>query len=644
MSAALSSFFNKSLICFALVLLFGFVFSVGLIHAEDAAPTTAKESKEQENKKKNDQNDDGSDNKKSGREKPVTDEGKEKEKNSNKKKDEKQGKKAKPKDSKKDDAIKGKEKANSENNDSKTIANENTEKEQNETELKKEEKQKEERKPETLELKKEQLRLTSKLTGTFESKRSETVRLKGEVFTTFELLEVVPHGTKIRKGDVLIKFDPQKYDEAFTERKRALRLSEISLKEEEIAFKYLEKRRPLQKEAIERNQKHEEEDFVYFFNVEQDMMKKMFGFTVKVYQFYLDSAKEELRQLEKMYEADDLVEDTEEFILKRSKFMVEAQQFMFERSKVQADYMKDVMLHRMEESMRQGAKLSRYEYEMSKETFDFTFEQARLKLEKTKETHAKLVEQHEKFVKDKQMLTLKAPCDGIVYYGEYNSKLSPGKWNGASTVAGAMKIGESVSNKTVLFTVVDPKPSRIRATVGEKELHWIDVGTRGTVAPTAFPDVRYQVRVVERDTCPTAANNFVAIMSVDLPEDGKVFPAMTGAVELVVYDKKETVMVPTAAIKREEMENDSWNHAYLYVYEENKTVDKIKVKTGQVKGEKTEILSGFQSGNQVFKTFSAGEKWIEDEKERKEKEEKERKEVKEKKSNNTKKGKNEAKE
>lgn len=488
-----------------------------------------------------------------------------------------------------------------------------------------EEKKKDPPKPDTLKLEKERLRLTSKLNGVFEPKRSEQVRLKGEEFSNFELLEVVLHGSKVRRGDILAKFDPKKYDEALKERKRSLRLAEISLKEDEINFKYQQKRQPLRKETLELNKQYADEDFVYYLNVEQGLEKKMIAFGLKIAQFNIDAAKEELRQLEKMYEEDDLIEDTEEFILKRTRLMVEIAEFRDDLNKIRSDRMSETTMPRMEKAIRHASKMEQIDYDSEKETSDFAMEQARLRLERSKEAYAKQVEQFEKFVKDKQMLTLRAPRDGIVYYGEYNSEQSPGKWNGASTIAGALKIKESVPNKQVLFTIVDPMPDRIRATVSEKDLHWIDVGTRGTVAPTAFPDKRFKVRVAERDASPTTANNFGALLTVELPKDAKIFPNMTGSVELVVYEKKETILVPTAALKREDAEDDSWNHAYLYVYKKNETVDKAKIKTGQIKGDKTEVLDGVRSGDEIFKTFAAAEKWMEDEKKRKESEEKEKK-------------------
>ncbi|MCL2745324.1 MAG: hypothetical protein FWE67_15890 [Planctomycetaceae bacterium] len=462
--------------------------------------------------------------------------------------------------------------------------------------------------PEIVELKKEPLRIFARGIGTFEPRQAEQILLKSEEFTTFEVVEVAAHGAKVKQGDVLIKFDVKKYEEQLCKRKRALLTSEIALKQSEIEFKYLERKEPLKLESFEREKKYADEDFLHFLNVEEEWARRMLAHRLKQTQYYVDSAKEELKQLEKMYKADDLIEETEEFILKRSKYFLAERELFHELEKMRNDRTKNVMLPRDDVAERHNSKIRTINYEQSKETFGFVLQQAKIKLEEARETHVKLAESFEKFVKDKELLTLKSPCDGIVYYGEYNSKTAPGTWNNASTVAGSVKVGNSVANKTVLFTIVNPKPSLVRTTVTEKDIHWITVGTKGAIRPTAFPNERYDVAVVECNEVPSVGNAFSALLAVELPDDAKIYPNMTCSLELIVYDKKESILVPITALKKEETEDDNWNHSYLFVQGENKTVSKVKVKTGNPKGEKIEMLSGVSAGQKIFKKFEDGEK------------------------------------
>ena len=58
--------------------------------------------------------------------------------------------------------------------------------------------------------------------------------------------------------------------------------------------------------------------FRSLFQIDRPLLLKSIEYSLKPHQFQLDYSQDELDQLEKMYEADDLTEDTEEIVLKRS--------------------------------------------------------------------------------------------------------------------------------------------------------------------------------------------------------------------------------------------------------------------------------------------------------------------------------------
>ncbi|HBT75716.1 MAG TPA: hypothetical protein DEB39_02055 [Planctomycetaceae bacterium] len=259
---------------------------------------------------------------------------------------------------------------------------------------------------------------------------------------------------------------------------------------------------------------------------------------------------------------------------------------------------------RREERLRRSARMEEIEYRHRRQTFDFSLEQAKLRLERAKQTHQKTVESFEKFKKDKEFLVLRAPADGILYYGEYDK----GKWNGGNQIAGALIIGETVRNDQALFSIVEPRPSLFRSTVTEKDLDAVRPGTSGRVTPTAFPDVRYDIKVAEINAYPGPANDYTAMLRPTLPKENKIAPGMTGSVELVVCDKKETLLVPTSTLEKKEEEEDSYNHAYVYLYRETGTTERVKVTLGKVKGDKTEILAGVRVGQEILKSPPKEEK------------------------------------
>ncbi|MCL2304463.1 MAG: hypothetical protein FWC43_03885 [Planctomycetaceae bacterium] len=463
----------------------------------------------------------------------------------------------------------------------------------------KEEPKKEEPKPapESVELKYEPLRLTVKLPGMFEAKEPKLIQLKAEEFNDFKIVEFVKHGQKVNEGETLIRFDSKKYDEALAEKEKAFRLSEMSLEEEILSLKNLEDKTPLFLEAMMLAKRYSDEDFAYYYNVLEAMNDKMREFFFKLSQFFVELAREELRQLEKMYASDDLVEETEEIILKRTRMMLEYEEMYLERSKISYDREKEVNKARADVARKQLARLEEIDFQKAKELFPQTLEKAKIALERKKVQFEKEKETLQKFRDDKKWLTIRAPSSGVVYYGEYKE----GKWNGASQIYGQLKIDENVKKETVLMSIVEARPSLLRVGVPEKELHWVKVGTEGKVVPTSNPDLKFGVRISELNDFPGVTGEYVAMMNVDVRES-KIVPNMSGNVEFVVYDKKEAILVPNSALKRVEEEEDSDTHGYVFLLKENNETEKVKVKTGKTKGEKTEILEGVSVGQKILKT------------------------------------------
>ena len=74
---------------------------------------------------------------------------------------------------------------------------------------------------------------------------------------------------------------------------------------------------PQKLEAAKRSHRVANEDFTYFDKTNRVQREKSARFNLKSAEQRLENALEELKQLEKMYKADDLTEETEEIILKR---------------------------------------------------------------------------------------------------------------------------------------------------------------------------------------------------------------------------------------------------------------------------------------------------------------------------------------
>ena len=113
--------------------------------------------------------------------------------------------------------------------------------------------------------------------------------------------------------------ETEKLDKTIDDLRNDLKLSELGLKQAEDSLATLEKTTPLDLAANERAEKINTEDRKYYFDVQRPFNLKMADFNLKRARNSLEYTEEELRQLEKMYAADDVTEETEAIVLKRGE-------------------------------------------------------------------------------------------------------------------------------------------------------------------------------------------------------------------------------------------------------------------------------------------------------------------------------------
>ena len=451
--------------------------------------------------------------------------------------------------------------------------------------------------PATHTVKAEPFRVEISLDGTFVAQKMTEIVVKPDTWSTFKVEEAVKHGETVSRGDVLVKFDPKAIDEAVADSKTSQRLAEISLKQAEANLKMLEATTPMDVAMAERVKKMADEDRARYFKIEREMDKKSAESSLKRAQQYYENDLEELKQLEKMYAADDLTEETEEIVLKRQRAAVEQSKLYLEQAKLRYEETLKIRMPRYEESMEYSDQLLALATGKAKTSLPLTLEQQRLELEKAKVQRERSDEKFKKLLDDQKLMTVEAPVGGVVYYG----KCVDGKWTTGAAAAGKLKPGKAVTANDPFMTIVGTRPMVLLATVSEKDLQWIKPGLKGSARPTAYPDLRAPVSVSEINGIPTAAGSFAATLRVTLDTEAEcLMPGMTCKVKLVPYQKMRTLTVPLSALKTDEI--DDTKH-YVQLVVENAKPKKQPVKVGKRSGDMAEILDGLVAGDNVLKEY-----------------------------------------
>jgi multidrug efflux pump subunit AcrA (membrane-fusion protein) len=192
-------------------------------------------------------------------------------------------------------------------------------------------------------------------------------------------------------------------------------------------------------------------------------------------------------------------------------------------------------------------------------------------------------------------MTIKAPTDGVVYYGRFVR----GKWSGMETLADNLRRGGTVPKNTVVMTVVEPRPLWIRSSVSEADLEKVRPGMKATVRATALPDVLLAATVARVDAVPAGADSFEARLDVKLDEKARALaPGMTCSVKLVPFLDKAALVAPAKAVFTDELDEEK---SYVYVTADGgKTSQKRYVTVGKRSDDRVEIVRGLAEGDAIL--------------------------------------------
>ncbi len=434
------------------------------------------------------------------------------------------------------------------------------------------------------------------LDGTFTAEKMTPVALRPETWSQFEIVEIVDHGTEVQAGQTLVKFDSEKFDQELADLELQLHVSELAIRKAEAELPRLEKSLALSATEAERNDKNAHEDFDRFHKIDRPMLLKAIEYSLKGSQFQLDYVQDELDQLEKMYEADDLTEETEEIVLKRSRIEVDFAKFSLDQTKQYCDELLQVGLPRFEIEIKESLDKTALALTQAKTALALDINRARYDLEQQRQSRAKSLDRHAKLLADRGLLELKAPVGGIVYYGECED----GNWSDMAAMISKLKPHGTVSADTVMMTILERRPLEVLAQASEAQRPELTVGQAAKIVPPVENAEWLPARLQSVTAVPVAAEKFNAdfdLTGSELPD--WVVAGMSCKVKITTYDKEDALVVPKKAVHTDK---DDEELKYVWLVEAKNADSKAErrhVKLGKSSGEDVEITSGLKLGDVV---------------------------------------------
>jgi len=437
------------------------------------------------------------------------------------------------------------------------------------------------------------LKAKVQLDAVFESTAMAPIKVETKAWSDLSVLDAAAHGARVKKGETLVKFDTEKLVEQIRETEQDAPGAVIALDLAVAELANLEQTTPLKTDSTQRAHRIANEDLAYFEKVGRAQREKNSKFSLKSAEQRLEGAREELTQLEKMYKADDLTEETEEIILKRQKFAVEGAELGLESSRLLAERDQKTLIPREYEALKSTKRDQDAALTLAEVNLPRTLAKKRLDLDKLKRDQKKADKKLVDLKKDLENLQVTAPMEGLVYYGSCEN----GKWSGGAQVAKSLAPSGKLTANQVFMTLVDPDKLGLRASATEADLQHLKQGLKGSAAPVSAPDKKLSAKVEEVSFIPAPGGGYDVRVSFKKDADVRLYPGMNAKVSLGESGNGEVPLAPKEAIFTEGKKH----FAYLPGKDGAKP-EKRAVKIGESDGKLTEVLEGLADGDKILLT------------------------------------------
>lgn len=436
------------------------------------------------------------------------------------------------------------------------------------------------------------LKRTLAVDAVLEAVEMRAVRLEPKAWMDLTVIEAVPHGTRVKAGDVLVRLDTEKLRDQISDLELDAPSAATALELAQAELANLTDATPQRLEAARRSRRVVDEDQDYFEKSGRDRRERSAVFSVKSAEQRLANSTEELKQLEKMYKADDLTEETEEIILKRQKFEVEAAQLGLEQTRATTERELKTMIPRETESLKAQKRDAELALALAEESLPRTLARKKLDVEKQGRDQKKAQKRLAELKADLERLEVRAPINGIVMYGACEG----GKWTTGPIVSKKLVPGGKLTPFEVFMTVANPDRLQLKAVVPEAELGKAKTGTPGEAAPVSQPDRKLPVRLEEVDRVPLVTGGFEATLSLNPSGPADLVPGMNCKVTLTDTSKNNVLLAPPQAVFTE------GDRKYAYVVLGEGKSEKRSVQTGEADGKSVEVTEGLSEGDQILLT------------------------------------------
>lgn len=415
------------------------------------------------------------------------------------------------------------------------------------------------------------------------------LKLDPQAWTDFKILQVAGHGSKMAKGDLLVRFDPEEIDKKLEDSRRALESGTLALAQAELDSKILVETAPNRLEASRRAAGIAREENTYFTQVRRKAGEDNAAQSLKRNEQILANQREELNQLAKMYAADDLTESTEEIILVRQQDAVASAEFALRMESLDHKRTLEVTLPREAKTLADSERDTAISLKKAEAEIPRSIELNKLALESLTSANRRAKQDLAELEADRTRFEFKAPGDGFFYHGPIEN----GRWSPGEIVKTLVPHGRPPAHAAFATFVPATAKLGLVSFLDDATARSLQPDLAGTATLAGREDVEIPVKLLKLAAAPGPDGTYRADLSVTWPRELTPAAGATAQIRLISYQQPAAIAVPSKALG---FGTGGWT---VEVKLADGKTERRPVKRGRVSKDDTEILSGLEAGQVI---------------------------------------------
>jgi HlyD family secretion protein len=420
--------------------------------------------------------------------------------------------------------------------------------------------------------------------GVFEPIQPFEVRLNPRRYhDEFIITQIVPPGSKVSKGDILLQLDTDKIDTAIAAAQNELTIADANLAKAQADLRIGKQADALTMSSAKENLVDSQTQLKRWDDIDGPIAQLANSMPSRIADFEVENANDELNELKKMYKSEDLTSETADIVMKRAVRVLGLQKLIDKTNHAANDRYDDFEFGILRQQMSDGVDQQSIGVDQLNAAQVQSADLRQTALVTAQAGRDDAQKNLDQLHRDRELFSITSGVDGIVVYGSFKQKA----WNPIDP--DQLAPGEKVQQDQVVLTVYQPGRLSLTAECPENQLSYFTAGTKVNVTPQSLPDLTYE----GTGHAPPAVADAGQLFSIpiDLPAvDPRLAPGYAADINFNAGKRENVLLVPLTAVWRDK----------VWLATDPKNPEPRTVTLGASDGRNIEIKSGLKEGDTIL--------------------------------------------